>query len=197
MLADQRLELADQVRVSAEREVGLDPLLERGEAQVLEPRGLRLRERLVCELRQRRPTPELECLAQELRGMLQVRLPRVRNERLEAQEIERVRLDRESDSRAVGSARPPRAAASASARRTPAPSSPPSPAADRPRARRSADSRATTRFAFNSKSARSARCFTPPSGSGPSPSRPPAGQAPGSPSSPPARARYGALQTSF
>src|SRR5262249_1667149 len=32
VLGDQRLELADQLRVAAERDVGLDPLLERGQA---------------------------------------------------------------------------------------------------------------------------------------------------------------------
>ena len=40
VLADQRLELADQLGVAAQRQLGLDPLLERGEAQLVEPGDL-------------------------------------------------------------------------------------------------------------------------------------------------------------
>ena len=54
MLADERLELADEVPVPSALELGLDPLLERGEAQLLEPRDLGWRERLECQIRERR-----------------------------------------------------------------------------------------------------------------------------------------------
>ena len=57
---DQRLELGQDVLVAAEREVGLDPILERGEPQVLEPPDLVLRERLVREVGERRAAPERE-----------------------------------------------------------------------------------------------------------------------------------------
>ena len=40
MLGDERLELADELGVTAEREIGLDPLLERGEPQLLQPGDL-------------------------------------------------------------------------------------------------------------------------------------------------------------
>ncbi|HEY5660991.1 MAG TPA: hypothetical protein VIR59_09415 [Gaiellaceae bacterium] len=81
----------------AEREVGIDPLLERIEAFLLEPRDLRLGERLIRELCERRPAPQRESLAQ-LRGG-DLRLPRVErflsflDDVAEAVEVELVRLD--------------------------------------------------------------------------------------------------------
>ena len=44
VLGDQRLELADELGVAAERELGVDALLERRHAQLLEARDLRLGE---------------------------------------------------------------------------------------------------------------------------------------------------------
>ena len=73
MLGDQRLELADELGVAAEREVGLDPLLERRQPQLLEPRRLDPRERLVVELGQRRPAPQRERLAQQARRRARAR----------------------------------------------------------------------------------------------------------------------------
>ncbi len=67
LLRDQDLELADELGVTAEREVGLDPLLERRQPQILQPPGLDPRERLLAELRQRRPAPQAERLAQQAR----------------------------------------------------------------------------------------------------------------------------------
>ena len=49
----------------AERELGVDPLLERREPELLEPLDGRLGERLVGEVGERRPAPELERLAQQ------------------------------------------------------------------------------------------------------------------------------------
>jgi len=46
MLADEPLELGHELGVAAEGEVGLDPLLERGQAQLVETRDLGLCERL-------------------------------------------------------------------------------------------------------------------------------------------------------
>src|SRR5207247_781371 len=58
VLGDQGLELADRLVVPPERDVGVDPLLERSEAKILQPADLRLGERLVSEIGQRRPPPE-------------------------------------------------------------------------------------------------------------------------------------------
>ena len=60
MLADERLELGDELGVAAEREVGLDPLLECGQAQLLEARDLSLREGLGREVRKGRSAPKGE-----------------------------------------------------------------------------------------------------------------------------------------
>ncbi len=64
MAGDLRLELADQLGAAAEREVGLDPVLERRQPLLLEPRDLRLRERLVGQVGQRRAAPHRKGLPQ-------------------------------------------------------------------------------------------------------------------------------------
>ena len=63
MLAHERLELGHGLGVAAERELGFEPQLDRGQAQLLEPRGLVAREGVVAEVGQRRPAPERERLA--------------------------------------------------------------------------------------------------------------------------------------
>ena len=68
MLADERLELDDELLVASELEIGLDPLLLGGEAELVEARDLGLREVRVSELRQRGAAPEGERLPQLLRG---------------------------------------------------------------------------------------------------------------------------------
>jgi hypothetical protein len=95
VLDDERLELTDEIRLAPEREVGLDSLLEAGEAEVLEARDLRLRERLVSEIRKRRPAPEGERFTQVRgrlsRGLIRERLPCLRQKPLEASRVEFVR----------------------------------------------------------------------------------------------------------
>jgi hypothetical protein len=59
---DQRLQLADDLRVPAELELRLDELLERGHAQVVQARDLALREGLVGEVVERAAAPEGERL---------------------------------------------------------------------------------------------------------------------------------------
>ena len=59
VFGDQRVQLADDVAVMAEREVGLDPPLLRGDPELLEARALMPGERL-RELVQRRPPPQGE-----------------------------------------------------------------------------------------------------------------------------------------
>ena len=74
---DERLELGDELGVTAEREVGVDALLDDDGSQLLEARDLRLRERLVDEVGERRPAPERERLAQrDLGGGCVARLER-------------------------------------------------------------------------------------------------------------------------
>ena len=70
MLPGQRLELADQLGIAAERELRLDPPLDRGQAQLLEPGDLRLSERLVGEVGQRRAAPERQRLGRQLQRPL-------------------------------------------------------------------------------------------------------------------------------
>ncbi len=53
VVANEPFELADDLGVAAEREVGLEAQLERGQPQLLEPADLVARERLVLELRKR------------------------------------------------------------------------------------------------------------------------------------------------
>jgi hypothetical protein len=48
---DQRFQLGDQIGVTAEREVGLDPLLERFKPHLIQARGLDSGEGLITELR--------------------------------------------------------------------------------------------------------------------------------------------------
>ena len=60
MLADERLQLADDIAVAAEIQVSLDPLPVSDQAKFLEPADLGLREIVERELRERRPAPKRE-----------------------------------------------------------------------------------------------------------------------------------------
>src|SRR5215218_8843421 len=77
MLADEPPELGDEVGMAAERQVGLDPLLERAQAQLLEPADLFASEVLIGEVGERRTAPEGERLAQNLRRRLRIFRPKV------------------------------------------------------------------------------------------------------------------------
>ena len=70
MFADEHLDLTDELCEAAEREVGLDPPLERLQAELFESEDLRLRERFVREVGKRRPAPEIESFAKPSRGQL-------------------------------------------------------------------------------------------------------------------------------
>ena len=76
----------------AEREVGLDPLFERGEPGVLEPRAGVSGERLGMELDERRAAPQLDRLVEPLRRSLPIagaeQLAALSHEQLEAVEVE-------------------------------------------------------------------------------------------------------------
>ena len=72
MALDEGLQLADQLAVPSEREVGVDPLLERGQAELLEASDLRLGERLVREVGEGRPAPERERVTEPIGCQLRV-----------------------------------------------------------------------------------------------------------------------------
>ena len=57
VVPDERLQLGDRLTVSTDREVGLQTMLERDEAQRFQPKDLVVREGLVAEVRQRRAAP--------------------------------------------------------------------------------------------------------------------------------------------
>ena len=67
MLPHQRLQLAHHLRVPSERQIGLDAPLERSQPQFLQPGDLALRKPFVGEVRQRRPAPQRQRLAQPAR----------------------------------------------------------------------------------------------------------------------------------
>jgi hypothetical protein len=97
--SDHGLELRDELDVPAEYEVRLEPTLDAGVAQLLEPCNLDLRERLVREVREWRPAPERETVAEALGGPRVLAEPegvaRVGRERREPIEIEAFRLELE------------------------------------------------------------------------------------------------------
>ena len=171
VLGDERLELADELRVAAEREVGVDPLLERREAELLEPDDRGLRERLVGEVGERGAAPERERLAQRRRGRSASPAGAVRlalaEQALEAVQVELLGLELE---RVAGRARDEHAAPSdlAQARRR----SPGAPGfalpADSlaPELVDQAVGRDDLHRAAGARTASTARCWGPPSGSG-------------------------------
>ena len=171
MLGDERLELGNERELAAERELRVDPLLDRGEPQLLEPLDLDARERLELEVRKRPALPQRSAARKRLRGRGGVtgreRLASLRDEPLEVLEVELARLDAKQ---VAGGARDePRLVADGRAR---APCEARDVVAQRVvgRVERSARaksspisrSRETTRFALSSSSASSARCFGPP-----------------------------------
>ena len=95
VLGDERRELADELGMTAERELGVDSVLERCEAQLLEPRACGLGEALVGEVRERRAAPERERLAQLRRRVRECGLSRVPQQRLEPVEVDLILLDLE------------------------------------------------------------------------------------------------------
>ena len=92
VLADQQLELADELGTRAKREIRLDPLLQGFDAKLLEPCDLGLRPGLVGELGQRLSSPERERLPQHPVRLRRGGSPRVRDELLEPEQVERPRI---------------------------------------------------------------------------------------------------------
>jgi hypothetical protein len=87
------------LRVPAEREVGVDSVLERRKTKLLEPPDLGLGKRLGRELTERRPSAERERLAQPFRrrGMVAAgeRFAAFRRKSLELLHVERVMVEQE------------------------------------------------------------------------------------------------------
>jgi hypothetical protein len=85
MLRRQGLQLPDELALPPEREVGLDPVLDRRQPQVLDARDLWLGEGLVRELPERRPPPQVERLSDARSGspaaMARLPSPTVRSKR--------------------------------------------------------------------------------------------------------------------
>src|SRR5256885_14166974 len=100
MLANERLDLVHQCRALAERKLGLDPLLERGETKLLQPRTLLLENPPVSNVGKRRTPPERQRLAQARNRERWIagskRLSALVAQTLEALEVELVRLDPEA-----------------------------------------------------------------------------------------------------
>ena len=93
MLANEPPRAPRQLGVPANREVCFDAPLEADKAKLFEPARLRLRERLVREVRQRRTSPEAERLAEEACRDLGWRPLRLGDEPLVLQEVELGRAD--------------------------------------------------------------------------------------------------------
>src|SRR5581483_7456201 len=77
----------------AELEIRLDPLLEAPQPQLLEPSRLGLRELVVPEVGERRPTPQRERLAQRAGGGLAVEPGGLAEEPLEPRRVEVVGIE--------------------------------------------------------------------------------------------------------
>ena len=99
----QSLQLGDQLGVEAGGEVGLDPLLEGGDAELVQAHRLGVRERLVREIGEGRAAYELECLPQQLR--LAAGLgggTRLTQQLLEARRVDLLRIDAQQVAAGMG-----------------------------------------------------------------------------------------------
>jgi len=93
----ERVELGHELGVTSEREVGLDPHLEAGKPKLLQPSDRRLRKRLVTDVGEGGPAPELKGLAEHggrsSRVASRERLPTLPEQTLEATGIDRFRRE--------------------------------------------------------------------------------------------------------
>ena len=92
MLVDERVELADHLRVAADGDLRLGTLLDELEAQLAETRDLGLRERLVGELGQRVAAKKGERLAQQPCAPRRIARPRLVDQHADTGQIELIRL---------------------------------------------------------------------------------------------------------
>jgi hypothetical protein len=95
VLADEHANLGDELRVPAQREVGIEPLLDGAQTELSESAALDLHESNRVEIGKRLAAPEVECLAQPRRCAVRLaRSERSRalgNERLEPPKVHRRR----------------------------------------------------------------------------------------------------------
>ena len=95
VVADECLELADDVAVAPELEVGVDSLPMDDEPQLFESPDLRLREVVKRELGERRPAPERERLLKAVAPLLWRKSTAVGESSLEAARVDLIRLNPE------------------------------------------------------------------------------------------------------
>ena len=99
VVGDHGLELGDEREVSSERELSVDPALDRRQEELVEPLGLNAHEPLHLEIRERPACPELLGCAERRRCCRRVaaceRLAAVGGEPLEALQVELSGLDPE------------------------------------------------------------------------------------------------------
>ena len=69
MLRGERAQLGHEVGVASERQLRLEPRLESGKAQLLEPLGLATRELFVAELAVGRTAPESEPASEQRQSL--------------------------------------------------------------------------------------------------------------------------------
>jgi len=97
VLGDERLELAGQLVVAPECEVGVDPQLNRSQPDFLEPGNRRLGKVLVGEVCERWAPPQRKRVAESLRRVLRQtaseQAPPFLDQALEAAEVELVAID--------------------------------------------------------------------------------------------------------
>jgi hypothetical protein len=94
VLGDERLELRHQLVMAAERQVGVDAILERGQPELLQPGDLALRERFAVKIGQRLSAPERERVAQARRPLDGIVAgPRLGDQRLEPGQVDLARRD--------------------------------------------------------------------------------------------------------
>ena len=93
MRRDQKLELADELSVATELELGLEKVDLRGQVQLGEPADLVPGGALEDDIRERRAAPEPERAPAKLDGTVGRRGASLRDQALELEQVERVGLD--------------------------------------------------------------------------------------------------------
>jgi hypothetical protein len=88
MLDDERLELADDLGMGSELEVGVYSRLQRRQLQLLEPTDLRLGKRGIGEFGKRWPAPQQQRFAELRGGSGRVSMPCLGDEALEPLQVE-------------------------------------------------------------------------------------------------------------
>ena len=99
MLGDEGLELADHLRLAAELELHLEPVLPCGYARFFEPGGFGRHRVFELNVREGRPTPEPERFSQARRPLLRRFAPGLADDALEPVDVDRIPRDVEQVAR--------------------------------------------------------------------------------------------------